>query len=129
MRRPPPTDGWRGHRSSSSALRWHHPHNGSSRNDHFIPQFRKDVLGFAANAVYYATGLIVIAGAAAFVLSKDIRRSVLLAALLYVLAIPLIFFGDPRFHYPAIPLAVIVAAATLVALWERRHRPLVELRA
>ena len=95
-------------------------------NDHFIPEFRRDVLGFAANAVYYATGLIVIAGGLAFALSKDIRRAVLLAAFLYVLAIPLIFFGDPRFHFPAIPLATIIAAATLVALWERRHHALLE---
>jgi 4-amino-4-deoxy-L-arabinose transferase-like glycosyltransferase len=90
-------------------------------NDHFIPEFRRDVLGFAANAVYYATGLIVVAGAMAFALSKDIRRAALLAAFLYVLAIPLIFFGDPRFHFPAIPLATIIAAATIVALWERRQ--------
>ena len=98
-------------------------------NDHFIPEFRRDVLGFAANAIYYATGMIVILGAAAFVLSKDIRRAVLFATLLYVLAVPLIFFGDPRFHFPAIPLAAIIAAATIVTLWERRHRRLIELRA
>ena len=91
-------------------------------NDHFIPEFRRDVLGFAANAIYYATGLIVVVGAMAFALSKDILRAALLAALLYVLAIPLIFFGDPRFHFPAIPLATIIAAATMVALWERQHQ-------
>ncbi len=96
--------------------------------DNFIPQGRRDVLSFAANAIYYATGLVAICGALAFALSKDIRRAFLLAALLYVLAIPLVFFGDPRFHFPAIPLVVIIAAATVVALWDRRHRSLLELR-
>jgi hypothetical protein len=43
-----------------------------------------------------------------------------LAAFLYVLAIPLAFFGDPRFHYPAIPLGVVIAAWTVVMLWDRR---------
>ncbi len=97
-------------------------------NDPFIPRFRRDVLAFAANAIYYATGLVAIAGAIAFVLSKDIRRAFLFAALIYVLAIPLVFFGDPRFHFPAIPIVVIIAAATVIGVWDRRHRSLLELR-
>ncbi len=97
-------------------------------NDRFIPQFRRDVLAFAANAIYYATGLLAIAGAAAFALSKDLRRAFLLAALLYVLAIPLVFFGDPRFHFPAIPIVVIIAAATVVGVWDRQHRSLLEIQ-
>jgi len=87
-------------------------------NDYFIPGFRREVLSFAANAVYYATGMIVLAGALAFALAKDVRRVVLLLSMLYVLAIPLVFFGDPRFHFPAIPLACVIAAATAVELWD-----------
>jgi len=90
-------------------------------NDPFIPEPRKGILTFAANAVYYATGIVVILGAAAFALSRDIRRAFVLIAMLYVLAVPLAFFGDPRFHYPAIPLAVIIAAATLLMLWDGRR--------
>jgi hypothetical protein len=41
--------------------------------------------------------------------------------MLYVLVIPLAFFGDPRFHYPAMPLAVVIAAATVVRLWDARR--------
>lgn len=93
-------------------------------NDYFIPSFRREVLAFAANAIYYATGALVIAGALAFVLAKDVRRLAAMAALLYVLAIPLVFFGDPRFHFPAIPLAAVVASATIVMLWDRRARRL-----
>jgi 4-amino-4-deoxy-L-arabinose transferase-like glycosyltransferase len=93
-------------------------------NDYFIPSLRREVLAFAANAIYYATGALVIAGALAFVLAKDIRRLAAMAALLYVLAIPLVFFGDPRFHFPAIPLAVVVASATIVMLWDQRARRL-----
>ncbi|HYM15083.1 MAG TPA: glycosyltransferase family 39 protein [Dehalococcoidia bacterium] len=93
-------------------------------NDYFIPAFRREVLAFAANAIYYAAGALAIAGALAFVLARDIRRLAVMAALLYILAIPLVFFGDPRFHFPAIPLVVVVAAATIVALWDRRARRL-----
>lgn len=90
-------------------------------NDPFIPEPRKGMLVFAANAIYYATGIVVILGAAAFALSSDIRRAFVLLAMLYVLAVPLAFFGDPRFHFPAIPLAIIIAAATLLMLWDGRR--------
>jgi len=97
-------------------------------NDYFIWHPLREILSFAANSIYYAAGLLAIFGAAAFALSKDIRRAVLVIAGLYVLAIPLVFFGDPRFHFPGIPFLVIVAAATVVGLWDRRHRALLELR-
>jgi hypothetical protein len=90
-------------------------------HDWFISHPRREILSFAANATYYATGLVVLAGALAFALSKDVRRAFLLLTMLYILAVPLAFFGDPRFHYPAIPIAAIIAAATLVALWDQRR--------
>ncbi len=93
-------------------------------NDKFMSDYRREVLGFAANAVYYATGAVTILGAAAFAFGKDIRRAFVVVTLLYVLAIPLAFFGDPRFHFPAIPLAVLIAAATIVTIWDRRRRRL-----
>lgn len=97
-------------------------------NDYFISHPLREILGFAANSVYYATGFVAILGAAAFAFSRDIRRAMLLASLLYVLALPLVFFGDPRFHFPAIPLLVIIAVATIVGVWDRQHRALLELR-
>jgi 4-amino-4-deoxy-L-arabinose transferase-like glycosyltransferase len=87
-------------------------------HDPFIPPYRFDVLSFLANAVYYATGVIVILGAVAFALTKDPRRLIVLLTMLYVLAVPLAFFGDPRFHFPAIPFATIIAAATVIGIWD-----------
>ena len=93
-------------------------------HDVFIPEYRRELLSVAANSIYYATGAIAVLGALALALSKDIRRALLVLTLVYVLAIPLVFFGDPRFHYPAIPIAVLIAAATIVAIWDRRQRRL-----
>jgi 4-amino-4-deoxy-L-arabinose transferase-like glycosyltransferase len=93
-------------------------------HDRFIPKYRREVLSFAANSIYYATGAIAILGAAAFALSKDMRRAFMLATLFYTLALPLVFFGDPRFHFPAVPLMVLIAVWTIVAIWDRRRRPL-----
>jgi 4-amino-4-deoxy-L-arabinose transferase-like glycosyltransferase len=95
--------------------------------DVFIPEYRRDVLSFAANAIYYATACLMILGVLAVALSRDPRRLFVVLSMLYVLAIPLVFFGDPRFHFPAIPLAVIIAAATIVTVWDRRTRPLPEM--
>lgn len=89
-------------------------------NDWFISHPRREILAFSANAIYYATGLLMLAGAAAFALARDPRRVFLLLSMLYILAIPLAFFGDPRFHFPAVPLAVVIAMTTLIALWDRR---------
>lgn len=88
-------------------------------NDYFIPGFRREVLVFAANSIYYATGMLVVAGGLAFALGRDWRRLIVMLSFLYILAIPLVFFGDPRFHFPAIPLAIIIAAWTIVGLWDR----------
>ncbi|MBI2724271.1 MAG: glycosyltransferase family 39 protein [Chloroflexi bacterium] len=88
-------------------------------NDYFIPRLRREVLAFAANSIYYATMTLVLFGGLAFVLAKDVRRLFVGLAFLYVLAIPLVFFGDPRFHFPAIPLAVVIAASTVVAFWDQ----------
>ncbi len=96
-------------------------------NDWFISQPRRDILSFAANAFYYAMGALMLFGAAAFALSRDPRRLFVLLTMLYVLAIPLAFFGDPRFHYPAIPFVVAIAAATVVAFWDRRREGALEV--
>ena len=90
-------------------------------NDWFISHPRREILSFSANAVYYATGVLTLFGMTAFVLSKDLRRLFMVMAMLYVLAVPLVFFGDPRFHYPAMPFVVVIAGATIVWLWDRRR--------
>mgnify|MGYP001595148458 CR=1 FL=1 len=100
-------------------------------NDWFISHPRREILAFAANGIYYATMAITLLGMAAFALSRDVRRLLLTLTMLYVLAVPLAFFGDPRFHFPAMPFAILIAAATIVMLWDARWRtlaPLPELR-
>lgn len=89
-------------------------------HDYFISHPRREILSFTANGIYYATCMLVVLGGAAFALGKDIRRLFILATMLYILAVPLAFFGDPRFHFPAIPLAVVIAAWTVMTFWDRR---------
>lgn len=91
-------------------------------NDYFIPNFRREVLAFSANSVYYAMLSLVAVGGLAFTFARDPRRLAVMLAFLYVIAIPLAFFGDPRFHFPAIPLGIIIAAWTAMTLWDRGRR-------
>jgi hypothetical protein len=44
----------------------------------------------------------------------------------YVLAIPIVFFGDPRFHYPAIPIVTVVAGAGIAAMREAQRARIAE---
>lgn len=97
-------------------------------NDWFIDHPMREILEFSANAIYFATGGLAIFGALAFAFGRDIRRAVLVLIALYILAIPLVFFGDPRFKYPAMPIVIIVAMWTLLSLWERRAAPPTEAR-
>jgi 4-amino-4-deoxy-L-arabinose transferase-like glycosyltransferase len=90
-------------------------------NDWFISHPRREILSFAANGIYYATVGLVVFGALAFALSRDIRRLFLALMMLYILAVPLAFFGDPRFKFPAMPIAIIIAAWTVMMLWQRRR--------
>ncbi len=93
-------------------------------NDPFIHAYLGEVLSFAADAIYYATGSVAVLGAFWFTLGRDIRRAFIMFTLVYLFLIPLVFFGDPRFHFPAIPLLVLVATSTMIAIWDRRNRAL-----
>ncbi|HXK34359.1 MAG TPA: glycosyltransferase family 39 protein [Dehalococcoidia bacterium] len=93
-------------------------------NDYFIPDFRREVLAFAANSAYYAVGALAILGSLAFMYGRDVRRVALYASMLYILFLPLVFFGDPRFKFPAMPMVIVVAAFAVMLLWDRaRARP------
>ncbi len=91
-------------------------------NDWFIKHPLREILSFAANSIYYATCGLALFGLFAFMMSSDIRRAIVALTALYILAVPLAFFGDPRFHYPAIPLIVVIAVATIISLWDDRKR-------
>lgn len=85
-------------------------------HDPFIPDNLQSALRYWADAWYFgATGWALLS-APLVILSRDGRRAAIVVVAAYVLAIPIVFFGDPRFHYPAVPLMTIVAGAGAVAV-------------
>lgn len=103
---------------------WDHDHDGlfaveSYREDRFIEPAVKTVLVRTTDTFFFVTMALAGLGLVAFIAPpRDPRRLFFLLALLALAGIPLAFFGEARFHVPAVPLAV-VSAAWLVAQAQR----------
>lgn len=91
-------------------------------HDFFIGEYLRGVLSFAANGWYFAVAAWAIVSSPLFLVAGDARRAMLYLIGVYLLLIPLAFFGDPRFHYPAVPIAALVASVGVAAAWSRRPR-------
>jgi hypothetical protein len=83
----------------------------------------REGLNFWANLYYYGVLAWALLSVPIAFVSRDLRRAGLGLSLIYLIAAPLIFFGDPRFHYPAVPLFTIVAASGIVAVAQAARRP------
>ena len=53
--------------------------------------------------------------------TKDPGKMLLISLIAYWIAIHVVFFGDPRFHAPIMPIAALLAAPALVALWSGKE--------
>lgn len=88
-------------------------------NDPFIPTFRREVLADVADGFYFVAGAYTLLGIGLWLFRPEPRRTLLLLIAAYVAAVPLIFFGDPRFHFPVIPLACVLAGSAMAVVWQR----------
>lgn len=85
-------------------------------NDPFIPDNLQSALGHWANVWFFGVVGWALLSAPLVTVSHDRRGAGLLLVAAYVLAIPIVFFGDPRFHYPAIPILTMAAGAGIAAM-------------
>jgi 4-amino-4-deoxy-L-arabinose transferase-like glycosyltransferase len=91
------------------------------------PFLSEDVVETAeavADWYYYAVLVLAVAGLAGFA-HRDHRPGRLVAAsgLVGLLVIPLLLWGNPRFHLPLLPFMALSAAFALDWLWRRRREP------
>jgi hypothetical protein len=105
-----------------------HGHEGvdaveSYGGDPFLPDGLRTALKLLADAIYYVVGLLAIVGAARVARKGSSRARLVLAWAVVLLAVPLLFFGGPRFHLPALPFAAVFAAVAVDLAVERRARP------
>ena len=99
---------------------WQHDWDGlwaaeSYGDDVFMDPNTRQNLRDIATGFFHVSIVIGGLGLLGFVLSpRDPRRIFFLLALLAFAGVPLVFFGDARFHVPAIPLLMVAAAWAVV---------------
>ena len=94
---------------------WEHDHDGlnaveSYGDDPFMNDTLRTALERIADVFFFATISLGGLGLASLLRPFDPRRLYFLLALLALAGIPLVFFGDARFHVPVMPLLVVPAA-------------------
>jgi len=89
----------------------------------FIEKEMREYLSTAANAYYFVAIGWAVLGLLSWFRRPDPRRTFLVIMLGCLLAVPLAFFGDIRFHFPAIPLLCVLAATGVMAAWRARGIP------
>ncbi len=99
---------------------WEHDHDGiwaaeSYGDDLFLEPDVRAALSRVANIYFFLTISAGGLGLIALMASRDPRRIFFLLALLALAGVPLVFFGDARFHVPATALLVAPAAWLAVA--------------
>jgi 4-amino-4-deoxy-L-arabinose transferase-like glycosyltransferase len=71
------------------------------------------------DAFYYVVGLVALLGAPLWFRRRDRPLLVLLWFAISWSAVHLVFVPEERYHYPILPVACVLAAVTLVSVWDR----------
>jgi len=107
---------------------WDHDHDGldaaeSYGDDKFIGENLRAFLAHIADGYFFVVMALGGIGIAGLVYPLwEPRRMVFLLAMLFVSFVPLVFFGDARFHVPTVPFVSVTAAWTIVMAWRMAPR-------
>jgi 4-amino-4-deoxy-L-arabinose transferase-like glycosyltransferase len=102
--------------NDQEGLKWNEGHGGQS----FLPDRLRDGLLFASDLYYFAVLGFLALGARLWFSLRDPGRLLLICLVGYWTLVHLVFFGDPRFHAPIMPVVALLAAPALVVLWSGR---------
>ena len=91
----------------------------------------EDALKYLSNSVYFVLLPLAAVGAVTTLLAPSLYRGILGASFAVLAVVPLVFFGEPRFHVPLFPMMSIWAAEGIVIIYNgiqaaRRHESFVE---
>ena len=102
--------------NDEEGLKWNEGHGGQP----FLNSGVRESL-LALSNVYYFSVLALFLLSIPLWFSRSYPGRLLLASLVaYWTLIHLVFFGDPRFHAPIMPVVALLAALPVAALWSRR---------
>ena len=81
----------------------------------------EDPMRYFANGVYFALLPLAAIGAIATFGTPAAHRGLLGVSFALLAVVPLVFFGEPRFHVPLFPMLTIWSAEGLVVVWRGLH--------
>lgn len=102
--------------NDEEGLKWNEGHGGQP----FLSAAARGGLLFISDAYYFAVFVFLVLGARLWFSHRDPGKLLLCSLVGYWTLVHLVFFGDPRFHAPIMPVVALLAAPALVALWAGR---------
>jgi 4-amino-4-deoxy-L-arabinose transferase-like glycosyltransferase len=102
--------------NDEEGLKWNEGHGGQQ----FLSDTGRAVLYTVSNAYYF--GVLALFALGLWLMARPIRAGplLLLSLIVYWTVVHLVFFGDPRFHAPIMPVVALLAAPALIGLWSGR---------
>ena len=100
----------------TEGLSWNESHGGQP----ILSDVVRAGLASVSNLYYFALLGLVALGARLWFSLRDPGRLLLISLVVYWTLVHVIFFGDPRFHAPIMPVVALLAALPLAALWSGR---------
>ena len=94
-------------------MKWNEGHGGQS----FLSAPAREALLSLSNVYYFAVLGLAVLGLPLWASRRDPGRLLLVSLVAYWTCIHLVFFADPRFHAPIMPVAALLAALPLATLW------------
>jgi 4-amino-4-deoxy-L-arabinose transferase-like glycosyltransferase len=91
-------------------LRWNEEHG----EQNFLPGPLREGLIALSNVYYFALAGVVVLGARRWFSARDPGRLLLISLVVYWTGIHLVFFGNPRFHAPIMPVVALLGALALL---------------
>jgi hypothetical protein len=101
--------------NDEEGLKWNEGHGGQE----FLSEHTRQGLFTLSNVYYYAVLGFFALGLPLWATLKKPETLLLVSIVVYWTALHVVFFGDPRFHAPVVPIIALLAALPWVALWTR----------
>jgi hypothetical protein len=98
--------------NDEEGLAWNEGHGGQQ----FLSTAARDGLRLLSNVYYFAILGVLLLGVPFWLSAREPGRVLLVSLVLYWTLIHLVFFGDPRFHAPILPVVALLAALPLAAM-------------
>jgi 4-amino-4-deoxy-L-arabinose transferase-like glycosyltransferase len=104
--------------NDEEGLKWNEGHGGQP----FLNSNLREGLLTLSNVYYFSVLSLVLLGIPLWFSLRHPGRLLIISLIAYWTLVHLVFFGDPRFHAPIMPLAALLAALSWVALRSGRRR-------